>query len=610
MAEKNPLLPELLQKAENLPLLPGVYMMLDKKSEIIYVGKAKKLRNRVSSYFHGDHLPKVSAMIEKVNDFHVIIAASEFEALVLENSLIKRHKPHYNILLKDDKGYPYIRIDRRQEYPTISVSARSLKDGASYYGPFGTRKQTFEIIAELKKALLLPDCSRKFPRDIGKERPCLNYQMNQCAGWCRQQKTADEYRELIELVVKMLTGHSSELVSYLKKQIEAAAEELNFELAAQLRDRMLALERVTNRQKVVSTAMADTDALGFFRGSPSCLAVLHFVNGDLVGKDAELFAEPVEEDPEALSEMIQQYYTGHRGGWPKSILVPFDLDDRDNLEQMLSELSGRRIYIERPQRGDRASLVRSAAANAREEVLRRLSEQEKGRTVLSLLQRTLGLEQLPVRIEAYDISNLGSKGIVSAMTVFEDAKPKKSAYRKFRIRDLDGPDDYQSMYQTICRRVDRFLNGDEAFSPLPDLFLIDGGSTHAATAERALQERGLRVPVLGMVKDDRHRTRALINSAGKEVDIRANQALFSFIGMMQEETHRTAITYQKQLRKESFQSELDSIPGIGERRRQDLLKAFKSADAIRNASVEQLQLVLPKKTAQEVFYYFHRSQEN
>lgn len=604
------MLDTLREKANNLPLLPGVYIMLDEHGEVIYVGKAKKLKNRVSSYFHGEHHPKVEAMVSKVHDFNVIVAGSEFEALVLENSLIKRHKPHYNILLKDDKGYPFIRVDVKSEYPSMSLTAKTAKDGAKYFGPYGGRSQTREIIGTISKALLLPDCSRKFPRDIGKDRPCLNYHMGNCAGWCLKDSDAESYRRSMQQAVLILEGKSAELIENLRSQMEQAAEELRFERAAEIRDRLRSIESLANKQRVISTAFADTDAIGFCRGAKSCFAVLHFVDGDLVGKDVEMMDEPIEDDSEAISDLVRQYYTAHRGGWPKSILLPCDIDDRNELEELLSEVSGRRIYIETPKRGERMRLIESAELNAREEMQRRTTAAQRRSKTLEWLQKALELENFPSRIEAYDISNLGDSGIVAAMTVHVDGKPLKKAYRKFKIRDLEVRDDYASMHQVVYRRLKHFVEGDEKFMPLPELMLIDGGDTHAAKALEAMNELGVYVPVFGMVKDDRHRTRALITPDGKEIGISGNQAVFSLIGNIQEETHNTAIEYQRKLRAEAYNSSLDSIPGVGIKRRNELLKYFKTIKAIKSASLSQLNLVVPKNTAQAIYDYFHKEEDS
>ena len=599
------MLDTLSEKANNLPLLPGVYIMLDEHGEVIYVGKAKKLKNRVTSYFHGEHLPKVAAMVEKVRDFNVIVAGSEFEALVLENSLIKRHKPKYNILLKDDKGYPFVRVDVKSEYPRMSLINRSAKDGARYFGPFGGRGQTYGIIETISRALLLPTCAKKFPRDIGKERPCLNYQMGNCAGWCRGVPDAEEYRRRMAQAMLILEGKSAELTRELTEKMERAAEELRFEQAAELRDRLRAVESLANRQRVISTAFADTDAIGFCRGAKSCFTVLHFVNGYLVGKDTEMMDEPLEDDGEAVAGLVLQYYTAHRGGWPKSVLLPCEIDGKEALEELLSETSGRRIYIETPKRGERMRLIESAALNAREEIQRRTTAAQRTNKTLEWLQKALGLAEFPRRIEAFDVSNLGDTGIVAAMTVHVDGRPFKRAYKKFRIKDMPVRDDYASMRQAVYRRFKHYVDGDESFSPLPELLLIDGGENHAKVAVDALRELKLNVPVFGMVKDDRHRTRALISPDGHEIGINSNQAVFALVGNIQEETHRFAIEYQRALRNEGYVSALDRIDGVGPKRRADLIKYFKTVKAIRAASVSQLNLVVPKNTAQAVYDYFH-----
>lgn len=602
------MLDTLLEKANNLPLLPGVYIMLDERGEVIYVGKAKKLKNRVSSYFRGEHLPKVAAMVEKVRDFNVIVASSEFEALVLENSLIKRHKPRYNILLKDDKGYPFIRIDSRSDYPVMSVSRNAPKDGADYYGPFGGRFQTREIIRVIQNALLLPDCGRKFPRDIGRERPCLKVQMGSCAGWCLEGREQADYQNRIAQAALILEGKSEALLAQLREEMERAAGELRFEQAAALRDRIRAVEGLERKQRVISTAFSDTDAVGFCRGAKCCFTVLHFKDGDMSGKDAEMLDDPVEEDGEAISKLLRQYYTS-RGTVPKHILLPTDCDDREELEAFLSGIAGRKTAIEVPRRGERLRLVESAALNAREEILRRTTQEQRRSKTLELLQKTLELEAYPGRIEAFDISNLGSTGIVAAMTVHADGRPLKGAYRKFRIRDLEEPDDYASMYQAVYRRLKHYADGDEKFAPLPDLLLIDGGQAHAATAQRAAEELGFSLPIFGMVKDERHRTRALVTPDGREIGISGNQAIFSLVGKIQEETHRSAIEYQRSLRAESYGSTLEKIRGVGPKRRAELIGHFKSIKAIRAASLEELCAVVPKSTARALRAYFEQEGE-
>lgn len=599
---------KLLEKANKLPMLPGVYIMLDESGQVIYVGKAKKLKNRVTSYFRGSHLPKVEAMVQKVADFNVIVVNSEFESLILENSLIKQHQPHYNILLKDDKGYPFIRLDKKAPYPRFMIVGSAKKDGAVYFGPFGGRSVTRNIIDAASKAVGLATCSKRFPRDIGRDRPCLNYHMGNCRGWCRGELSAEEYWLAVEQVCLILGGKTAELIDELTAKMQEASEQLRFEAAAELRDRIRAIQSVSNKQKVIATAFSDTDAVGFVRGAKSCFVVLHFNDGSLTGKDFELVPEPLESDGEAVSAYMRQYYAS-RGVMPKNILLREMPEDAGALSQMLAQMAGRRVSIEAPQRGDRLRLVERAEMNASEEILRATTAQQRRTNTLLWLQKSLELPEYPERIEAFDVSNLGDTGIVAAMTVHKDGKPYKKDYRKFKIRELDIRDDYASMSQAVYRRFAHLKNGDGGFTEMPQLLLIDGGITHAAAAERSIGELGISVPVFGMVKDDRHRTRALVTSAGHEICINGNPAVFALIGNIQEETHRFAIEYQRSLRNVSFGSELNSIPGVGSVRKNELLRHFKTLKAIRAASMDELTVVVPKNTAKAVFDHYHKNED-
>ena len=601
---------ELKEKAHGLPLKPGVYIMQDAKNKVIYVGKAKALKNRVSQYFANlaSHTEKTRAMVAQIDHFDVIIADSEFEALVLENSLIKRHKPHYNILLKDDKGYPYIRLDVKEDYPRFSLSNRIADDAARYFGPYGGRGATWDIVDELRSALKLPSCSKKFPRDIGKERPCLNHHLGKCAGWCRPEMTREDYREAIEQAVRLLEGKFKEVGDELLAEMEQAAEQLRFERAAELRDRYKAIELLGKRQKVLAGSLADTDVVGFHRGeAKSCFVVLHFVDGELAAKDWELIETPIEsDDAEAISALVVQFYAP-RNQFPGQILLPCEIEDEVSVARMLSEQAGRRMHLITPQRGAKMDLIRLANTNAVEEVERATTRAERTNKLLELLGRTLGLEGAPHRIEAYDISNTGADDIVASMTVFVDGKPRKRDYKHFKIRDLNGPDDYASMAQVISRRFAHCKNGDEGWSERPDLLLIDGGSVHAHVAETAMLEYDLVIPVFGMVKDDRHRTRALAAPDGSEIGIRHNQALFALIGTIQEETHRFAIEFNRaQHGKKVKGSALDNIPGVGPKRRADLLRHFKSIKNIKAATEEQLAETVDKKTAKAVYEHFRK----
>ena len=600
----NELIPILRGKANKLPLLPGVYIMKDENGEVIYVGKAKKLKNRVSSYFRGEHLPKVEAMVEKVRDFDVIVANSEFEALVLENSMIKRHMPRYNILLRDDKGYPFVRLDVKAQYPRFSIVGKNADDGAKYFGPFGGRNVTHEIIETVSRALMLPTCQRKFPRDIGRDRPCLNYHMGACRGYCLKDTTREEYLSAISQAELILSGKTSELTAELTQKMMEASDELRFELAAEYRDRLRAVESLSNRQRVIATTFADTDAIGFYRGAKTCFAVLHYSGGSLAGKDFELMEEPVEEDGEALTRLVTQYYY-RRGAAPKTILLPKEPEDMDALAELLSQHAGRRVHVEAPQRGDKAVLTKTADMNAREESLRSTSVLQRRSKTLEWLEKTLGLDAPPRRIEAFDISNTGNFGIVAAMVVFIDGKPCKREYRKFRMKEISEQDDYGSMHEAVRRRFVRCLEGDEKFAEVPNLLLIDGGEQHARVAESTLAELGLVLPVFGMVKDDRHRTRALVTPDGREIGIVGNQAVFSFIGTIQEEVHRFAIEYHRSLRSAAINSTLDSIPGVGEKRKAELMKHFRSISAIKLADLAALESVVPKNAARSVYDHFH-----
>ena len=603
---------ELKEKAHALPLKPGVYIMQDAKNEVIYVGKAKALKNRVSQYFANlaSHTEKTRAMVGQIDHFDVIVADSEFEALVLENSLIKRHQPRYNILLKDDKGYPYIRLSVQEAYPKFSLANRAAEDGARYFGPYGSRGSTQGIIDALRLALKLPSCNKKFPRDIGRDRPCLNYHMGQCDGYCRPEMDQDRYREGIDQATRLLEGKFQEVGGELQAEMEQAAAELRFEKAAELRDRYRAIELLGKRQKVVAGSLADTDVVGFHRGEAtrSCFVVLHYVEGELAAKDWDLIDTPMEEDTaDILSALVRQYYGG-RGRLPRQILLPCELEDEAPLTRMLSEQAGQRVNLITPQRGAKADLIRLANKNAVEEVERWTSREERQSKLLELLGRMLDLDAPPRRMESYDISNQGADDIVASMVVYVNAKPLKRDYRHFKLKDMDGPDDYASMEQVLTRRFRRYLEGDEKFAERPDLLLIDGGENHARVAARVLETLGLDIPVFGMVKDDRHRTRALVTPDGREIGIQSNQAVFALIGQIQEETHRFAIEFHRQQQTQRVRgSVLDQIPGVGEKRRAELLKHFKSVKNIRGASLAELEAAVPKNTARSVYDYFREA---
>lgn len=604
------LLDTLKNKALSLPLSPGVYLMKDASGDIIYVGKAKKLKNRVSQYFQdtASHTPKTRAMVSKVADFDVIVARSEFEALVLECSQIKQHSPKYNILLKDDKGFPFIRLDMSAKYPVLSIASKAANDGASYFGPFGSRSATQDIIKTISQTLKLPTCSKKFPRDIGKDRPCLNYHMAQCEGWCQGALSQKEYYAVMKQVKHLLSGDYKTVASEIESQMHSAAEELQFELAAKLRDRLHAVEKIGRKQLVNAVTSSDMDVVGFAQtDTKMCFTILRFGNGNLLDKYFTVF--PVPDNAEAaISSLVKQYYLA-LGVAPKRILMPFQMEDQQLFEQLLTEKFNLRVKIVTPQKGDKAKLVELATKNAYEEAQRLTEKDAHINTSLEKLKKMLALDSAS-RIESFDISNISGTDIVAGMVVFLDGKPRPGEYKRFKITGLSAPDDYASMEMALRRRFLHYVQNDKGFDKLPDLLLIDGGIQHAQTALAVLNDLSLSVPIFGMVKDDRHRTRALVTPEGQEISISTQQSVYALIGNIQEETHRFAITYHKTLRRKRLKySELDKISGIGKKRKEDLLKTFKSITAIRQAQLIELERILPKDAARAVYDYYNDAQK-
>ena len=550
-------------------------------------------------------------MVAQVDRFDTIFVASEFEALVLENSLIKHHQPRYNILLKDDKGYPFVRLEQNVPYPRFSLVSKAADDGARYFGPFGGRYESRAAIDAVCSALHLPTCSRRFPRDIGKERPCLNYHIGKCDGFCLPDGPSQaEYQDRIEQASRLFSGKLRQLSAELQSQMEQAAEELAFEKAAALRDRLRALSVLGKQQQVIAGVCADTDVWGVYPGQVRCgCAVLHIQNGDLLGREVQVFSAAADESESAiLSAVLSQYYLD-RGVFPSEILLPCPLEEQEVFAQLLTERAGHRVTVRLPQRGEKADLLKMARRNAEEEVERITSEAERTYKTLEQLGALAGLDHAPHRLEAYDISNTGSADMVASMVVFQEGKPLKRDYRRFAIQTLTQPDDYAAMREVLTRRFRRYLDGDEKFQQLPDLLLIDGGEMHARAAQEALHSLGLDLPILGMVKDDKHRTRALMTAQGQELGIQQTPHLFTLVGRIQEEVHRFAITYHHEKHKRSaFSSRLDGIRGVGEARKRSLMQHFKTIRAISSASVEELTAAVGKTAAQAVYDHFH--QEN
>lgn len=601
---------DLKEKALLLPLLPGVYIMKDAGGNIIYIGKAKALKNRVSQYFANlaSHTPKTLKMVSQIHDFETIITPSEFEALLLECALIKKHKPKYNILLKDDKGYPFLRLSK-EAYPRFSIVSKPADDGARYFGPYFGRSGAKKALDTALATFKLPTCSLKFPRDIGKSRPCLNAHIGRCCAVCTGQVSQKEYAQLISQVCRLLEGKHAGLAQEIEQEMEQAAEAMLFERAAALRDRMRAVERLGNSQLIISGALSDLDVIaGAVRGSRGCVVMLNYIGGNLLDKKKEFFDGVSEDDLEDIIQgFMKQYYTMTQRA-PRVVLVSQPLEDEEMLSQWLGMLRKGKVYVQVPQRGEKHKQMELALENAQQELELLEKREQKTAKSLEMLAQVLALPQPPARIEAYDISNLAGTGNVAAMVVLKDGKFARSAYRRFKIREAEGGDDYGSLAETVGRRLDRAAEGDAGFLPLPDLMLIDGGQGQVNAVQQVMDAHGCKAPVFGMVKDDHHRTRALIDGGGHEFGIKTMPAVFALVGNLQEEVHRFAITYQKSLRTKSVKdSTLSQIPGLGEQRIRALRRKFGTIAAIRQASVEQLADVVPSNVAKEIRSFFDKT---
>lgn len=615
---------DLKQQLKKLPELPGIYLMHDKNDAVIYVGKAKVLKNRVRQYFmqSKNHSAKVLAMVSHVAWFEYIITDSELEALVLECNLIKKYKPHYNILLKDDKHYPYIKVTMNKDYPRISVTRSMLPDGARYYGPYsgmGVVRQTMELI---KKIFLIPTCKKSFPQDIGKGRPCLNYQIKKCFAPCRGEMTQAQYKKVFEQICLFLDGKSDEIVHTLEAQMQAAAERMEFEKAAEKRDQIAAIHAVNERQKIISDAQSDRDVADFICYDDKAFFEMFLIRGGRMTGRQSYRVDGVSDmtDGEIMAEFLKLYYCA-ASYVPPEILLGCAPEDADMLELYLSSLRGKRVHLAVPMRGEKKQLVHMLLKNINNAVDDyKISElkRETERGVLEKLAEYTGLSKIPRRIESYDISNTGGTGTVGVMVVFENGVVNKAAKRNFRIQSIEGQNDYAAMQEVVCRRMQRaqaelaaieagtLVKKDAKFLPLPDMMLIDGGKGHVAAVRTALAPFVPQFGIFGMQKDERHNFSELIDGT-QTVEIPKNSAPYRLIGAICEETHNTAIGYHKKVRRQNaFRSELAEIPGVGEVRRKQLLRAFKTLDAVSKASIEDLQAAgLDKRSAQNVYDYYH-----
>lgn len=605
----NPKMKILRKKAMSLPLLPGVYIMKNADGEIIYIGKAKALKNRVSQYFGSQnrHPIKVRKMVENVDRFDYIVTGSEFEALVLECSLIKQHSPKYNILLKDDKGYSYIRISEG-EYRKISAVFNKKDDGSEYIGPYLSSYSVRQSVDAANKIFKLPQCNKVFPRDFGKSRPCLNYYISQCCGLCTGKIKKSDYDEAVDGAVAFLKGDSRDIIADLRVKMEKAAEELDFEQAAKLRDRINSIERIKEKQKVVYKSVEEQDvfATADIDGSV-CLAVLRFSNGRLFDSEHFFFDDPG--DKEGMrSDFITSYYS-MRDNIPKRVTVDGDVADRELLEQWLSEKKGKKVTVFVPARGEQLEIVNMCRKNAEEKLAIKKGRTGREIAVLDELKDLLGLKKTPEYIESYDISHTAGQDSVAGMIVFKGGKPYRKAYKRFSIKSFDGNDDYRAMNEVLTRRFSEYeksKDSTEGFGKLPDLILLDGGVGQVHAVEPVLREFGLKIPLFGMVKDNRHRTRA-ISGDGGEIAINSKRQVFTLVSEIQNEVHRFSVAYHHQKHaKRGLSLSLTEIEGVGEKRASALLKYFKTMTAIKNAEVEELSKApgITSAVAQNIYDYY------
>lgn len=627
----NPRLEYLREKVKKLPLQPGIYIMKDKKGQIIYIGKAKALKNRVSSYFRSveKHTPKVYRMVENVWDFEYIVTSSEFEALVLECSFIKQHTPKYNILLKDDKGYHYIRVGGG-EYGKITACHQPQKDGARYLGPYISGYVVKQTVDEVNKVFLLPTCNRNFPQEIGKQRPCLNYHIKQCMAPCSGKISPQEYAEALEEAVSFLKGSSANIQKILTQKMMQAAEAMQYEKAARYRDRIRAIQGLAENQKVVSIRYEEEDVIALVQSSVKCCAVvLQFRDYRLVDKEYFMLDELSEfaqnasltdSKEQAVEPMMQELrtqfvlrYYDMKQQVPKAVVLDGPPSCQQELEEYLCQKAQRSVQLLLPQKGDQMKLLQMAKENASQQIAEQTRRTSREISALDELARLLGLHQVPNYIEAYDISNIGSETIVAGMVVFEGGRPLKGAYRKFSVRSVVGkPDDYASMREVLTRRLERYEQHKQegvGFGRLPDLILLDGGRGHVAAVKPLVRQMGFDIPIFGMAKDDRHRTRTIATEDG-ELSVSSFRAAFDLLTSIQDEVHRFSIGYSRSKHaSRAMESVLRSVEGIGEKRAKNLFLRFRTLKAMEAATVEQLEETpgMTHLTTLNLYRYLHEN---
>ena len=602
---------------KKLPDKPGVYLMKNDLGQIIYVGKAVNLKNRVRQYFQSskNHAIKVKKMVQNIVSFEYIITRTEVEALVLECNLIKKYDPKYNIRLKDDKQYPYIKINIQDKFPSMRVVRQMKKDQSKYFGPYTDANAMWEVVGLIKSLWPMRTCNRVLPRDIGKERACLNYHIGKCKGPCNGYISQEEYAVMIEEVIDFLNGKYKDVIKKLKTEMDVAAENLEFEKAGQLRDQIQAVGKLEQKQNAAASSMLDQDVIAFAKSPEDTLVQVYFVRqGKMVGRE-HFYLKDTDDDiiEDIFRDFIVQFYAAATF-IPKEIIIEREPSEKEILEEYLAEKKGSKVQLTIPIKGSKHGLMELAGKNA-ELTLGQFGnqlkkEQEKTEGALNEIKEALGLPKVPNRLEAYDISNTQGVQSVGGMVVFEGGKPKKSDYRKFKIKSIQGPNDYGSLEEVLSRRFARFETtvDETSFSKLPDLIMMDGGKGQVGIAEKIVKQFGLDIQICGMVKDDRHRTRALLYK-GQEIVLNTHGEGFKLITRLQDEVHRFSIEYHKTLRsKAQVQSVLDDIKGVGKERKKIILRHFKSVDNLSKSSLEDIEAVagIPKDVAAHIYSHFNK----
>lgn len=606
----------LIEKALKLPLSPGVYIMRDEKGKVVYVGKSRALKNRVSQYFrkNSKHDTKTVLMVSKVRDFDYILTDTENEALALESQLIKQYSPKYNIKLKDGKNMPYIRIQLNDDYPKAEVVYARKSDGAKYFGPYSSVSAAYGVLKTLQKCFKVHSCARVFPRDIGKERPCLYCQIGDCVGPCTGKVTSEEYKEIYKQIITFLRGSFSEVKKRLTEKMEYFSEELMFESAAVYRDRIEALAKVWQRHKIVGAPDSEHDIFALYTDDAvSCIAVFFIREGRIINSENYIFTPDELVNTTDLETFIYDFYS-KRGDVPKEVLLNFSLSEESQLlTEALGNIAGRKVTVRTPERGETKKLCDMVYENAARHAYQYKEGREADESVLIRLAQLLQLEVVPERIESFDISNYGKENITAGMVVFENGKPKKSDYRLFKMKELsDKQDDYASMSEAVTRRFMRAKNGDDGFVTLPDLILLDGGKGHVSVIKEVLKGLHMDIPVFGMAKDDYHKTRTLCTE-NEEISIAKEKDIYVLIYKIQEEVHRFTVSKMRAAKESTLKkSVLEEIEGIGKEKARKILAHFKSLSALKKASLEEIMAVkgISKANAQSVFDYFAKERDN